>query len=106
MFRPSRLVFEKFEEKFEVKVESIEHADGLEFKHVKKVVGIETQIQTGDIMTGWEIIASLPLEEQTDSEIAFSRFQKMFMAVWVDHPFVETLCCLYRWNGESWEVTE
>jgi len=80
--------------------------DVKEIEDVHTFYGYKLIPQVGDTTTGWEIIASLPLEVQKNSEVVFHKFQEMFIEQWKDHSFVETLSTLYRWNGEAWEVVE
>lgn len=62
-------------------------------------------VQPGDIMTGWEIIAGLPLEEQIN-RTAFQVCCHAYKTINPKRWNVDSLCMLYRWNGESWEVVE
>ena len=69
-------------------------------------------VQPGDTMTGWEIMAGLPLEEQLVISIDGSGCIKDYIASTDScdcdcaECFSERLNKLYRWNGESWEVVE
>lgn len=70
-------------------------------------------VNIGDIMTGWEIIAGLPVEEQTqlnNSDLPqamrdnigndfYSRKQNDLYGA-----YIRACESLYRWNGERWEV--
>ena len=77
---------------------------------VSETIRMHTEISEGDIMTGWEIIAGLPLEEQLVISIDGSGCIKDYIASTDScdcdcaECFSERLNKLYRWNGESWEV--
>lgn len=73
-------------------------------------------LQPGDTMTGWEIIAGLPLEEQASIPCPIHYLDKNNIRSREDfecHEFTDCGECisrwcgaLYRWNGESWEVVD
>lgn len=78
--------------------------------------GLETckmslEVCAGDIMTGFEIIASLPLEEQRDlrwghvpdafSIVSEQEYDKIGSK---GSGCITALQQRYKWNGESWEI--
>ena len=69
---------------------------------------IQTELMKGDIMTGFEIIAGLPLETQQNIYIAETTIKlgncaekRSYVAV-LDGVNIR-LTGLYKWNGEKWE---
>jgi len=75
---------------------------------------IPTDITPGDQMTGWEIIASLPMEEQLGEKLK-ETISKLTNLIGYGHIFEQTKICnifealstLFEWDGERWnEVNE
>lgn len=69
------------------------------------------RLHEGDIMTGWEIIAGLPVEtqrniylEETVKRSGNCASVRAFRAVLNSGKIF--LNSLYRWNGDAWEVVE
>ena len=87
MYRPSRLIAET------VSVDNLDFPD------------FYFELQKGDTCTGFEIIASLPLEEQGLTTMVEIRKEDYIFWVrtkdWKIDPHM-----LYVWNGESWEVLD
>ncbi len=93
MLRSSRLIVEK--------------TDALVSGFIKN----HQAVRKGDTMTGWEIIAGLPVEEQKKMficnmpDIMQQAYENVNELLAVDGLCV-VLSNFYRWNGESWEVVE
>ena len=66
-------------------------------KYLHKVKGLVT-LQPGEQKTGFEIIASLPLEEQQEWNNIYKVFNDPYTAPW------RLLTQIYRWNGKEWEL--
>jgi hypothetical protein len=68
-------------------------------------------LEKDDIMTGWEVIASLSLEAQR--ELDLYHLPKAFKDVLNDYDrrfgkdhysFIKACKALYRWDGEDWTI--
>ena len=75
----------------------------------------DNDVRVGDAMTGWEIIAGLPLHDQKNLHCEPSLFPKWLEKEWQNRfdktkaatrSLMEALCHEYQWNGTSWEVVE
>jgi hypothetical protein len=69
------------------------------------------KLRERDQMTGWEIISSLPLEEQQELDLCHlpSAFKKVLndydKRFGKDHySFLKACKTLYKWNGSEWNV--
>ena len=67
----------------------------------------ELEIQKGDEMTGFEIIAQLPVEDQVDignviSLMSAIRAKTFYSA----EDFYDALAAFYKWNSKEWEAIE
>lgn len=81
----------------------IEHgADKSITEEFRDLTSIIIEVQEGDIMTGFEIIASMPLEEQRNIITGLCNGE----GATARQPKGQTiyLKLLYRYNGEEWEV--
>jgi hypothetical protein len=76
---------------------------------------IHIDLQPGDEMTGWEIMASLPIEEQQDifhydelPEPILTELKRIWNSKTISlrDGYMHALCALYLWNGKAWEVAE
>ena len=59
----------------------------------------ESKLQSGDIQTGFKIIAGLPIEEQICSIYAHEIYKHEYDMLGL----MDALERLYVWNGEKWE---
>ena len=89
MYRPSRLIAET------VSVDNLDFPD------------FYFELQKGDTLTGFEIIASLPIEEQRNIYIKETVIEKGSCASVRGYEAVLNrgniiLTALYTWNGERW----
>ena len=66
-------------------------------KPTVSIKSIDINVKQGDIMTGWEIIAGLPLETQKDV---------IKVQQWFRFNLGAQYGGFYRWNGDAWEVVE
>jgi hypothetical protein len=58
-------------------------------------------VRPGDIMTGWERIASMPLSDQELQKVYdFLRGESKNIG------WIEWCCRKYRWNGTKWEAID
>jgi len=102
MLRSARLISQSKDELLDM-FEKADMSDYIEGAiDALKAVDIHTEIFKGDIMTGWEIIASLPLEQQK----TLKGIQEGLEGYGFTFNEVFDMCALYRWNGEAWEVVE
>jgi hypothetical protein len=78
---------------------------------------IHIDLQPGDEMTGWEIIASLPIEAQNIEciagmpkklKVAYDENMKyrVYTIPAILYSLFSALRAVYVWNGEAWEVVE
>ena len=71
-----------------------------------KALGGNMQLQPGDEITGFEIIASLPLERQLSTTAMPLGITQRFVELrWQgclnDAAYIKALCSLYTWNGQK-----
>ena len=107
MFKSVRLI------ELEIRNEEV-HAMMLEDSDSEKwyeSFGKLLNLEKNDIMTGWEIIASLPLEDQQELDLhhlpeAFKRvLQDYDRRFGKDHySFLKACKTLYKWTGNEWGV--
>lgn len=108
MLRSARLISQSKDELLDM-FEKADMSDYIEGAiDALKAVDIHAETLKGDIMTGWEIIASLPLEQQKTFK-GIQEGLEGYGFTFTEHPDVNEvfdMCALYRWNGEAWEVVE
>lgn len=95
MLKSARLIVENIKELTKGLIEHVSDPEA-----IGAVESIQTELQPDDTMTGFEIIASLPLEEQ--KRIGISKLDNR-VGAYVERQFIK-LKLLYKWNGKEWEV--
>ena len=76
MYRPSRLIVQDVEDAKKVIPNILVMNESMRGAASAAIDCIETELQEGDTLTGFEIIAGLPLDEQTDSDMIYLYWQQ------------------------------
>lgn len=108
MYRPSRLIVQDVEDAKKVIPNILVMNESMRGAASAAIDCIETELQEGEPVTGFEIIASLPIEEQQEiwcgnlpeplDKVMQERWKKVSELAAV----LFALRSLYTWNGTKW----